>query len=52
MNHPKKFVFENFPNNLPDKYFSDDEDVDINVLFRAFSLFENTTTVGYAAWFN
>ena len=50
---PQKLVFDGkFPKNLPDRYFSEERDVDIGVLFRVFTLFENTTSVAYAAWFN
>jgi hypothetical protein len=40
------------PQNLDDKYFSDGADVDIGVLFRVVQVFDNTTAVAYAAWFN
>jgi hypothetical protein len=50
---PEKFVLDgNFPQNLPDRYFSSGQAVDIGVLFRVFQLFGNTTGVAYAAWFN
>jgi hypothetical protein len=50
---PEKFVSENFPRTLPDKYWSDAEDVNINVLFGVFVLFGDPTAVAYyTVWFN
>jgi hypothetical protein len=50
---PEKFALGGeFPRNLPDKYFANGQAVDIGVLFRVFTLFGNTTSVAYAAWFN
>lgn len=37
---------------LPHKYYTDDKEVDIGVLFRAASLFDGPTTGFYVAWFN
>jgi len=41
-----------FPHNLPEKYFSDKEDVNLDTVFRVWSLFQDSTAVAYAAWFN
>lgn len=50
---PEKFVLDGaFSQNLPDKYFSKGKEINIAVLFRVFSLFGDTTSVAYAAWFN
>jgi hypothetical protein len=50
---PKKFMLDgDFAKNLPDKYFADGKAVDIAVLFRVLTVFGNTTSVAYAAWFN
>ena len=50
---PKEFVLDNrFSQTLPDKYFSERKDVDVNAVFGVFQLFENTTAFAYAAWFN
>jgi uncharacterized protein (TIGR03000 family) len=49
---PQKFVLTGFPGDLPDKYFSERREVDTTVLIRVFTLFQNTTAVAYAAWFN
>jgi hypothetical protein len=50
---PEKLDFAGgFPRNLPDRYFSEAPDVDWRVLSRVFAVFENTTAVAYAAWFN
>ena len=50
---PEKLVLDNgFPLNLPDRYFSDEQDLDMIVLFRVATIFQDTTAVAYAAWFN
>ncbi len=50
---PEKFVLDDkFPQNLPAKYWSEEKDVNINVLGRVFRIFSDPTAVGYAAWFN
>jgi hypothetical protein len=50
---PDKLVLDGeFPRNLPDKYFSDKDDVNLDVVFRVWSLFQDSTAVAYAAWFN
>jgi hypothetical protein len=52
---PEKFVLGDlisFPENLPDKYWSNQKDVNLDVLLRVFQIFGNPTTVGYAVWFN
>jgi hypothetical protein len=50
---PDKFVLDgSFPQNLPDKYWSEGKDLDINVLFRVSQVFGDPTAVAYAVWFN
>jgi len=50
---PEKLDFAGgFPRNLPDRYFSEAPQADWNALTRVFAVFENTTAVAYAAWFN
>ncbi len=49
---PGKFVYDSFPDQWPDKYFTDDPDVDIQLLFRVFGMFSNPAAVGYSIWFN
>lgn len=52
---PKKFVLNGeFPRNLPDKYFSDEKDLNLGVLFSVWRVLQDTTSFGfgYAAWFN
>jgi hypothetical protein len=50
---PEQFVGDNkFPQNLPDKYWSEEKEVNLNVLGRVIQIFSDPTTVGYAAWFN
>ena len=51
---PEKLVLDaTFFQNLPDKYWSNGEDVDINVLARVLDLFlRDPTGVAYAVWFN
>jgi hypothetical protein len=50
---PEKFVLDGtFPQNLPDKYWSEGKDVGINVLFRVIEVFNDPTAVAYAVWFN
>ncbi|HEX3871898.1 MAG TPA: hypothetical protein VHV77_15745, partial [Pirellulales bacterium] len=50
---PERFVFkEKFPQNLPDKYWSDMPDVNIQAIFAVIQVFGQPTAVGYAAWFN
>jgi hypothetical protein len=43
-----------FPQNLPDKYFSEGRDLNFRVLFRVWEVLQDTTSFGYgyAAWFN
>ena len=40
--------------NLPDKYFSDEKDLNLGVLFSVWRVFQDTTSfgLGYAVWFN
>jgi len=52
---PKRFVPNGeFPQNLPDKYFSEGRDLNFRVLFRVWEVLQDTTSFGYgyAAWFN
>jgi hypothetical protein len=51
---PENFTLDgDFPENLPDKYWSEGKDVDLGVLFRLSRIFEDpTSAAGYAAWFN
>ena len=49
---PEKFVLDNFPKNLPDKYFSEDKEVSLETVFRVIQVFGDSTSVAYAAWFN
>ena len=37
---------------LPDRYFTDAQDINLGAFIRVFSMLQNTTGVGYAAWFN
>ena len=48
---PERFDNEFF-RELPEEYITDDPHIDIFVIFRFLQLFNNTTAVGYAAWFN
>lgn len=41
-----------FLKKLPDQYYSDEKEFDVAVCFRVFVMMQNTTGVGYAAWFN
>ena len=49
---PEKFVYGSYPDQWPDKYFTDDPDVDLQLLFRVFGMFSNPAAVGYSIWFN
>src|SRR5262249_193239 len=50
---PEQFALDlKFFQALPDKYFSERRDVDINVLFAVAQIFGDTTALAYAAWFN
>lgn len=50
---PEKFVQDGtFPLNLPDKYWFEAKDVDLNVLWGVIQVFGNPTAVAYAVWFN
>jgi hypothetical protein len=50
---PAKLALDgDFPGSLPDKYFSDKDDVNLDTVIRVWSLFDNSTAVAYAAWFN
>jgi hypothetical protein len=51
---PKPFVLDDsFPRDLPERYFSDEKEVDTGVLIRVYQVFSrDTTAVAYAAWFN
>lgn len=37
---------------LPEQYFSDAQEINLGVFLRVSSMMQNTTGVGYAAWFN
>jgi hypothetical protein len=50
---PEKFVLDaQFPLNLPDRYWSKEQDVNINAVLRVAQVFGNPTAVAYAMWFN
>jgi HEAT repeat protein len=50
---PDKFVLDDkFPQNLPDKYWSEENDVALAVLFRVIQVFNDPTEMVYAVWFN
>jgi hypothetical protein len=50
---PDKFdLAGGFPGNLADRYFSEAPEVNMNALSRVIAVFQNTTAVAYAAWFN
>jgi hypothetical protein len=51
---PAKFNLEfGFFKDLPEKYFSEGKEADLNLLFRVIEVFGNDTTAfAYAAWFN
>lgn len=41
-----------FPNNLPDKYWSSEKEVDMRAILSVARLFGDASAVGYMAWFN
>lgn len=49
---PEKIDYDSSPDEWPDKYFTDDPDVDLQLLFRVFGMFSNPAAVGYSIWFN
>jgi hypothetical protein len=49
---PTRFAMQKFPESLPDRYFTDEKEIDLNVLIRVFQIFSDPSRVGYAAWFN
>lgn len=50
---PAKFVFDgNFTKNLGDQYFSDAKEIDLALLFRVFTLLQDTGGFAYAVWLN
>ena len=50
---PVDFQWEELAKNgLPEKYLENGPPVDFQVFFVLFQVFENTTAVGYMAWFN
>jgi hypothetical protein len=50
---PEKFVLDGaFPQNLPDRYWFEGKDVDVNVLWFVIQAFGDSTAAAYAVWFN
>ena len=52
LEEPPERLNSKFFDEIPEKYITDDKHVDIFVLFRFFQIFNDSTAVGYAAWFN
>jgi hypothetical protein len=52
LDDPPEKVTAEFFKNLPEKYLSEEREVDSRVLDRVARVFGNTTAFAYAAWFN